>query len=208
MARESAFPRAKFSPLLSARRGRWLSAGAGSPRPCTDHVHLPQDWGRSRGIERVGALAGTPPPYRQTAITDSHPPSRRESAMRMTAESPTQAAGPVPALSVDASTANNAERHDLQFTRAFYASPPQELRRRFACRVVGRAGAHPPGTPHRGADDGGGVRHEPRCAVTIGAAAAFGARNRTRFPDARENRCVCSSPPSCCRCSPPAPTRP
>jgi hypothetical protein len=43
---------------------------------------------------------------------------------------------PVLVLGVDAPTADNAERHDLQFTRAFYESMPEELRRRFACRVV------------------------------------------------------------------------
>jgi hypothetical protein len=39
-------------------------------------------------------------------------------------------------LGVDAPTANNAERDDLRFTRAFWASMPEDLRRRFACRVV------------------------------------------------------------------------
>ncbi len=43
---------------------------------------------------------------------------------------------PVLVLGVDAPTANNAERHDLQFTRAFYDAMPDDLRRRFTCRVV------------------------------------------------------------------------
>ena len=43
---------------------------------------------------------------------------------------------PVLVLGVDAPTANNAERHDLQFTRAFWEAMPEELRRRFTCRVV------------------------------------------------------------------------
>jgi hypothetical protein len=43
---------------------------------------------------------------------------------------------PVLVLGVDAPGADNAERHDLQFTRAFYEAMPEELRRRFTCRVV------------------------------------------------------------------------
>jgi Phytanoyl-CoA dioxygenase (PhyH) len=43
---------------------------------------------------------------------------------------------PVLVLGVDAPTANNAERHDLQFTRAYWESMPEELQRRFTCRVV------------------------------------------------------------------------
>ena len=43
---------------------------------------------------------------------------------------------PVLVLGVDAPTASNAERHDLQFTRAFYEAMPEDLRRRFTCRVV------------------------------------------------------------------------
>ncbi|HYR06940.1 MAG TPA: phytanoyl-CoA dioxygenase family protein [Longimicrobium sp.] len=43
---------------------------------------------------------------------------------------------PVLVLGVDAPTANNAERHDLQFTRAFWDAMPEDLRRRFTCRVV------------------------------------------------------------------------
>ena len=43
---------------------------------------------------------------------------------------------PVLVLGVDAPDARNAERHDLQFTRAFYGRMPEELRRHFAARVV------------------------------------------------------------------------
>jgi ectoine hydroxylase-related dioxygenase (phytanoyl-CoA dioxygenase family) len=43
---------------------------------------------------------------------------------------------PVLVLGVDAPTANNAERHDLQFTRAYYDALPEELRRHLTCRVV------------------------------------------------------------------------
>jgi hypothetical protein len=39
---------------------------------------------------------------------------------------------------VDAPTANNAERHDLQFTREFYARLPEALRAHLTCRVVDR----------------------------------------------------------------------
>jgi hypothetical protein len=47
-----------------------------------------------------------------------------------------QKSRPVLVLGVDAPTADNAERHDLQFTRAFWESMPENLRRRFTCRVV------------------------------------------------------------------------
>jgi hypothetical protein len=37
---------------------------------------------------------------------------------------------------VDAPDAGNAERHDLQFTRGYYATLPEELTRHMTCRVV------------------------------------------------------------------------
>jgi hypothetical protein len=43
---------------------------------------------------------------------------------------------PALVLGVDAPDARNAERHDLQFTRAYYATLPDELRRHLTCRVV------------------------------------------------------------------------
>ena len=43
---------------------------------------------------------------------------------------------PVLVLGVDAPDARNAERHDLQFTRAYHASLPPELTRHLTCRVV------------------------------------------------------------------------
>ena len=49
-----------------------------------------------------------------------------------------QKSRPVLVLGVDSPTANNAERHDLQLTRAFYESLPEELKRHLTCRVVDR----------------------------------------------------------------------
>lgn len=43
---------------------------------------------------------------------------------------------PVLVLGVDAPDARNAERHDLQFTRAFYEQLPESLRDHLTCRVV------------------------------------------------------------------------
>ena len=43
---------------------------------------------------------------------------------------------PVLVLGVDAPGAINAERHDLQFTRAYYGGLPDSVRRHHACRVV------------------------------------------------------------------------
>lgn len=43
---------------------------------------------------------------------------------------------PVLVLGVDAPDARNAERHDLQFTRAFYATLPDTLRQHLTCRIV------------------------------------------------------------------------
>ncbi|WP_409296262.1 phytanoyl-CoA dioxygenase family protein [Peribacillus sp. SCS-26] len=45
-------------------------------------------------------------------------------------------ARPVLVLGVDAPGANNHERHDLQITRKFYDSLPEELKRHLFCRVV------------------------------------------------------------------------
>ena len=45
---------------------------------------------------------------------------------------------PVLVLGVDAPDARNAERHDLQFTRAYYEMLPDEVRRHLTCRVVDR----------------------------------------------------------------------
>jgi hypothetical protein len=43
---------------------------------------------------------------------------------------------PVLVLGVDAPGARNAERHDLQFTRAYYEALPERVRRHLTCRVV------------------------------------------------------------------------
>ena len=43
---------------------------------------------------------------------------------------------PALVLGVDAPDARNAERHDLQFTRAYYETLPEILRRHLTCRVV------------------------------------------------------------------------
>ncbi|OUJ71746.1 phytanoyl-CoA dioxygenase family protein [Hymenobacter crusticola] len=43
---------------------------------------------------------------------------------------------PALVLGVDAPTANNAERHDLQITRAFYETLPENLTQHLTCRLV------------------------------------------------------------------------
>ena len=43
---------------------------------------------------------------------------------------------PALVLGVDAPDATNAERHDLQFTKKYYATIPEDLRRHLTCRVV------------------------------------------------------------------------
>ena len=43
---------------------------------------------------------------------------------------------PVLVLGMDAPGAGNAERHDLQFTKAFYETLPEAIRPHLACRVV------------------------------------------------------------------------
>ncbi|HEY0603055.1 MAG TPA: phytanoyl-CoA dioxygenase family protein [Herpetosiphonaceae bacterium] len=43
---------------------------------------------------------------------------------------------PVLVLGVDAPDARNADRHDLQFTKAYYETLPEEVRRHLTCRVV------------------------------------------------------------------------
>ncbi|WP_139923806.1 phytanoyl-CoA dioxygenase family protein [Hymenobacter sp. DG01] len=43
---------------------------------------------------------------------------------------------PALVLGVDAPTANNAERHDLQITRAYYATLPESLKQHLTCRLV------------------------------------------------------------------------
>jgi ectoine hydroxylase-related dioxygenase (phytanoyl-CoA dioxygenase family) len=45
---------------------------------------------------------------------------------------------PVLVLGADAPDAHNAERHDLQVTRAFHAALPEAVRRHLTCRVVDR----------------------------------------------------------------------
>ena len=44
---------------------------------------------------------------------------------------------PVFVLGVDAPGACNGERHDLQATRGFYDMLPAQVRKHFACRIVG-----------------------------------------------------------------------
>jgi hypothetical protein len=43
---------------------------------------------------------------------------------------------PALVLGVDAPSARNAERHDLQFTREYWERLPEDVRRHFTCRVV------------------------------------------------------------------------
>ncbi len=43
---------------------------------------------------------------------------------------------PVLVLGVDAPGANNAERHDLQITRAFFETLPDSIRQHLTCRLV------------------------------------------------------------------------
>ena len=45
---------------------------------------------------------------------------------------------PALVLGVDAPGANNAERHDLQLTRAYYEALPESVKRHLTCRVVER----------------------------------------------------------------------
>ncbi|MEA2708280.1 MAG: hypothetical protein QOF78_881 [Phycisphaerales bacterium] len=45
---------------------------------------------------------------------------------------------PVLVLGVDAPDARNAERHDLQFTRAYYETLPESVKQHLTCRVVDR----------------------------------------------------------------------
>jgi Phytanoyl-CoA dioxygenase (PhyH) len=45
-------------------------------------------------------------------------------------------ARPVLVLGVDAPDARNAERHDLQFSRAYYDTLPESLKKQLTCRIV------------------------------------------------------------------------
>jgi len=47
-------------------------------------------------------------------------------------------ARPVLVLGVDAPGANNHERHDLQMTRGYYESLPDDLKAHVLCRIVDR----------------------------------------------------------------------
>jgi Phytanoyl-CoA dioxygenase (PhyH) len=62
------------------------------------------------------------------------------SALTIHRGTPNHSTTPRPALvlGVDAPDASNAERHDLQFTRAYYQSLPEEVRHHLTCRVVDR----------------------------------------------------------------------
>ena len=53
-------------------------------------------------------------------------------------EGRSQKSRPALVLGVDAPDAHNAERHDLQFTRAYYDALPEEVRRHLTRRVVDR----------------------------------------------------------------------
>jgi hypothetical protein len=62
------------------------------------------------------------------------------SALTIHRGTPNRSTTPRPALvlGVDAPDAGNAERHDLQFTRSYYQSLPEEVRHHLTCRVVDR----------------------------------------------------------------------
>ena len=60
------------------------------------------------------------------------------SALTIHRGTPNRSNKPRPALvlGVDAPDARNSERHDLQITRAFYATLPEQLRQHLTCRLV------------------------------------------------------------------------
>jgi hypothetical protein len=62
------------------------------------------------------------------------------SALTIHRGTPNHSVTPRPALvlGVDARDASNAERHDLQFTRGYYESLPEEVRHHLTCRVADR----------------------------------------------------------------------
>jgi Phytanoyl-CoA dioxygenase (PhyH) len=62
------------------------------------------------------------------------------SALTIHRGTPNHSTTPRPALvlGVDAPDAGNAERHDLQLTRSYYESLPEEVRHHLTCRVVDR----------------------------------------------------------------------
>ena len=100
----------KFSPSCprsgGGGRGRGPSAGAGSSPPGTIHLTSPRGfWGRSRGIERVGASPGARIRFRafpmSFLIRPSHPPGVHPFPIRLTHRSASTSA---PVFKPDAST--------------------------------------------------------------------------------------------------------
>ncbi|HEY0063845.1 MAG TPA: phytanoyl-CoA dioxygenase family protein [Telluria sp.] len=108
-----------MGPLEIAPGTQWDDLGEGDPMFPSRAQYPRYEARRQRKLAQVGDISA------RSALT----------IHRGTANVSDQAR-PVFVLGVDAPDGRNAERHDLQLTRAYYESLAPELRRHVACRVV------------------------------------------------------------------------
>lgn len=111
----------EIGPFEIAPGTQWDDLGAGDP------MFPPQElWPRyeeraQRKLPKMGDISA------RSALTIHRGTANHSSRSR-----------PVFVLGVDAPDAHNADKHDLQLTRAYYESLAPELRRHITCRVVDR----------------------------------------------------------------------
>ena len=108
-----------MGPLEVAHGTQWDDLGEGDPMFPPAQCYPRYEARRQRKLPQVGDISA------RSALT----------IHRGTANV-SQLARPVLVLGVDAPDANNADKHDLQLSRAYYDSLAPELRRHIACRVV------------------------------------------------------------------------
>lgn len=92
---------------------------------CGDHMFPPKSWYpryQERAQRKMPAMGDI---SARSALTIHRGTANQSNKSR-----------PVFVLGVDAPDADNAERHDLQVTKAFYDSLPAPVRRHLACRIV------------------------------------------------------------------------
>ncbi|HEY5800167.1 MAG TPA: phytanoyl-CoA dioxygenase family protein, partial [Burkholderiaceae bacterium] len=108
-----------MGPFEIAVGTQWDDFGDGDPMFPPASLHPRYEARKQRKLPRMGDISA------RSALT----------VHRGTANL-SQKSRPVFVLGVDAPDATNADKHDLQFTRAYYDGLPEQMRKHLSCRVV------------------------------------------------------------------------
>ncbi len=109
----------EMGPLEIAPGTQWDDLGDGDPMFPPPTAYPRYEARRERKLPLAGDMSA------RSALTIHRGTANRSDRAR-----------PVFVLGVDAPDGSNADKHDLQFTEAYYASLPEAVRRHLSCRVV------------------------------------------------------------------------